>query len=102
MRKVSIILAASVLTLQNSGARAQSALTDAAHVMPPLSFVPLLVLAGMACLLLLAHAPLTTPNSQTGTKTNWSRRSVPSFWPSQRATFAILAVVTVGGALGLA
>lgn len=101
MRKISLILSAGTLSLLNSGARAETGGFDAAsaqHLFAPHpAFVAVLALAGIACLLLMARTPL---GDTVGGAVKWRR--LPSFWPSRRTTFAILALVSITGSMGIA
>lgn len=106
MRKISLILSAGALSLQNSGARAA---TDdlsvwTAHPMfaPHPGLVALLAIVGMACLLLMAHSPLGQPSQGKTSGSGWKWRGLPSFWPSRRATFALMAFVAITGSMGMA
>jgi hypothetical protein len=103
VRKISILVAIAVLTLQNSGARANAPGPLDLFTLPHPALAATLTLAGMACLLLLAPTPLIgAPHPLKPRSKSWIWRDQPNFWPSRRATLAIFAMVTVGGALGMA
>jgi hypothetical protein len=104
MRKISLILSTAALSLQNSGARAATeglgAWTSQPLLAPHPALVAVLALVGMVYLLLMAHSPLgNAPSTWTNT---WKWRGLPNFWPSRRATFALLAFVAITGSMSMA
>lgn len=100
MRKISVLLATAALSLFNSGARAATEASAAHLLAPQAASVAILTLIGMGFLVLLARAPLGGPQRPRNPKA-W-KPTLPAFWPTHRATFALLAIIAFTGSLGLA
>lgn len=101
MHRISLILSTAALSLLNSGARA--ATTDVGawatqpQIAPHPSIVAILALVGIGCLVMVAHTPIgATPS----VRFKWP--SLPGFLFSQRAAFAVMAMIAISGSMGMA
>lgn len=101
MKKISLILTAAALSVQNSGARAASndfgAWVAQPVAAPNPALVAVLALVGMAFLVLMARTPL---GAQSTSRLKWT--GFLGHWPSQRTALGLLAMIAVSGSLGIA
>ena len=101
MHRISLILSTAALSLFNSGARAATndigSWATQPQIAPQPSMVAILALVGIGCLIMVAHAPIgATPSFRF----KWP--SLPGFLFSQRAAFALLAMIAISGSMGMA
>lgn len=105
MRKVSLILSAAALSLQNSGARAASqdlvAWVPQPMAAPQPALVAILALVGMGVLVLMTRTPdeatLATPPAS---RFKWP--NMLGVLPSHRAALTLFAMIAASSSLGMA
>lgn len=96
MHKTTLILSAAVLALLNSGARTvpddlRRWIAEPLFAPNPAQIISLTLIA-LSLMVLMTRLPLIA-------LTGWTWRGLPALWPSHRA---MLALVTIGGSLGMA